>query len=327
MSNTAPISEAQLSAAAECIRDGRLVGMPTETVYGLAGNAFDEAAVSSIFQTKARPRFDPLIVHIAALADLSRLTVDPPGEALRLAEALWPGPITLVLRKTDAVGDLVTAGLPTVAVRMPGHPAALALIRRAGVPLAAPSANRFAGISPTTADHVRAAFSAAEVPIVLDGGPCEAGVESTVIAFAGGRPTILRPGAVTRESIERIIGPVNLATASSADAAQSSPGMSRKHYAPRTPMRLVSGDGLADVEVESGERVGLLAVGPVERTDRFAAVEVLSPSGDLAEAAARLFAAMRRLDDAKLDCIVAVLGPDRGLGLAINDRLRRAAAD
>jgi len=319
-----PATGEQLAVAAALLRRGELVGMPTETVYGLASHALKASAVARIFEVKGRPRFDPLIVHIAELAELPRLAASVPEAAMRLANELWPGPVTLVLPKTELVPDLVTAGLGTVAIRMPRHPVALALIRGAGVPVAAPSANRFGAVSPTTAAHVREAFSEEEVPIVLEGGACEAGVESTVISFASDRPTILRPGATTREQIEGLIGAVDVVQRDVDGQAQASPGMNTRHYAPGTPMTLVDAEHDLHAYGRSDKRVGLLTVGPVEATDGFAMVEVLSLTGDLAEAAAGLFAAMRRLDAAGLDRIVAMRGPGEGLGAAINDRLRRA---
>jgi L-threonylcarbamoyladenylate synthase len=310
-----------LSTAAAAIRAGHLVGMPTETVYGLAANALDSQAVLRVFQAKGRPTFDPLIVHVADVAQ-AWTVARPSARAERLARTLWPGPLTLVLPRTAIVPDLVTSGLDTVGVRCPDHPVALALIRAAGVPLAAPSANPFGRISPTTAAHVREQLGDA-VAVVLDGGPCRVGIESTVL-LPDPSPIILRPGGVTRERLEEILGePVAVAdrAARAASLPQQAPGMLPSHYAPVKPLRL-----RAPAEPwPTDPQVGVLAFtgGDVPRSCRYR--EVLSPRGDLAEAAAGLFAALRRLDASPAITLVAERVPDRGLGLGINDRLRRAA--
>ncbi|MCC7407294.1 MAG: threonylcarbamoyl-AMP synthase, partial [Phycisphaeraceae bacterium] len=208
MTNTAHDPRAMDQAVA-AIRAGRLVGLPTETVYGLAADALNVLAVASVFEVKARPHFDPLIVHVAGWSQLEMIAATVPSRAMTLVKKAWPGPVTIVVPKTSAVPDLVTAGLPSVAIRMPNHPLALELIRRCGTPLAAPSANRFGRISPTTAEHVRAEFGNT-VDVVLDGGPCRTGVESTVISFLepSAPPLILRPGGMSREAVEEILGPV-----------------------------------------------------------------------------------------------------------------------
>jgi L-threonylcarbamoyladenylate synthase len=309
--------------AAALIREGGVVAFATETVYGLGANAFDVDAVARVFEVKGRPRFDPLIVHLADPADLPRATTDIPERAERLAERFWPGPLTLVLPKSPEVPDLVTAGLPTVAVRVPDHPLATRLIARAGVPIAAPSANPFGRISPTTADHVREQLGMS-IDYLLDGGPCRVGVESTVLALSGEHSTLLRPGGVTAEEIEAVIGPVASATPDDAAGSrpQASPGLLSRHYAPRTPLQIV-GDA---TEISPGPQTGLLTLGAVPHPERFAAVEVLSEAGDLREAASRFFAALRRLDARGLERIMAVDFPDEGLGRALNDRLKRAAS-
>lgn len=314
----------ELDRAVATLRAGGVVGMPTETVYGLAGDALNPAAVARIFETKARPRFDPLIVHVTGLDAARALTTALPDAALVLAREFWPGPLTLVLPKRDLVPDITTSGLPAVALRVPSHPVALALLDAFGGPLAAPSANRFGSISPTTSQHVRREFGDA-VPIVLEGGPCETGVESTIVSFADGDPLLLRPGGLPIELIEARIGPVR--RPAPGEKRVLAPGMLERHYAPRTPMRLAAtlDDAVALALAASG-RAGLLALGPVADASSFATVEMLSHAGDLREAAAALFAAMRRLDAAGLDLIVAQRVPDEGLGLAINDRLRRASA-
>ncbi len=314
-----------VAEAAAQLRAGGVVAFPTETVYGLGADAFNERAVARVFELKGRPRFDPLIVHVAETADVETVASAFPAEARRLAEAFWPGPLTLVLPKREAVPDLVTAGLGTVGVRRPGHETAQALIAAAQTPIAAPSANRFGRISPTTAQHVRAEFG--DAVGVLDGGPCATGVESTVVSLTG-EPVVLRLGGVAVEAIEAVLGRA-VAVArpkqggDEAEEGRASPGMLERHYAPGT--RLVMVEDAAGLDPAGlGARVGLLAL-DAEPGGGWAAVEDLGGADDLAGAAARLFAAMRRLDEAGLDAIVAVRVPDRGLGRAINDRLRRAS--
>lgn len=309
-----PTLNSLVTRAKEIILAGGVVGLPTETVYGLAANAFDPLAVAMIFEIKGRPRFDPLIVHVPDISSLDSLVTEVSQTTQRLAGAFWPGPLTLVLPKRETIPDIVTAGLSSVAIRVPDHPIAHQLLGSVQVPLAAPSANRFGSVSPTTAEHVRQEFGDA-VPLVLDGGPCRSGVESTVLSLVE-EPTLLRPGAVAIEDIEAVIGPVHRLNKNKTRIL--SPGMSSRHYAPRT--RLYFG-GSRPIG-----RVGLLTLGPRSDVSEYAAVEVLSSSGNTVEAAANLFAAIRRLDAMKLDAIHAEPVPDQGLGLAINDRLRRASA-
>lgn len=325
------LSEARILAAARLLRDGGLVAFPTETVYGLGANALDPLAVAGIFELKGRPRFDPLIVHLAAadqlsmVADLAAIPTAIGGELIeKLVKRFWPGPLTLVVPKTDAVPGIVTADLSTVAVRVPDHPIALRLIQAAGVPIAAPSANRFGRTSPTTARHVADSF-ADQSPLILDGGPCRVGVESTVLSLIDSRPRLLRPGGVSVEELEEITGPIEraLPRSESENSPAAAPGMLASHYAPQTPLRLSADEAPHPV---NDHRCGLLAWRPTTTADEFAAVELLSPRGDLREAAANLFAAIRCLDQAGLDLIIATTPPPHGLGLAIQDRLRRAAA-
>jgi L-threonylcarbamoyladenylate synthase len=241
--------------------------------------------------------------------------------AQRLIDAFWPGPLTLVLPKTDRVPDLVTAGLSTVGVRMPSHPSALALLRQANVPIAAPSANHFGHVSPTTAQHVAEQLGS-RVDYILDGGACVVGIESTIVDVSGGQPTLLRPGGLALEKLEAVLGPIAIAAGKPVEnEPQLSPGRLSRHYATRTPLVIAEGKELSP----GGGRAGLLTLIADSLDIHYAAVEVLSPRGDLAEAAANLFAAMRRLDTAGLERIVARLVPETGLGRAINDRLRRAA--
>ncbi len=307
--------------AAEIIRQGGVVAFPTETVYGLGANAFDPLAVARIFEIKDRPYFDPLIVHISGFEEMAGLASAIPPDAEKLIRRCWPGPLTIVLSKKESVPDLVTSGLPTVAVRMPKHPMALRLIREAGCPLAAPSANPFGYVSPTTADHVREQLGD-RVDLILDGGPCEVGLESTIISFSEERPRLLRPGGLPLEEIEAIIGRVE--TYPVGETAPSSPGRLPRHYAPKTPIVIDRWKG--NLEVYQGKRVGLLAFREPEVVSLpFDHVEVLSPRGDLREAASNLFAAIRRLDALDLEAILAEAVPEAGLGRAIMDRLGRAS--
>ena len=303
-----------LERAAHIIRGGGLVAFPTETVYGLGADASRGEAVARIFEAKGRPRFNPLIVHVADVAQ-AEYYAEFAQNARRMAEEFWPGPLTLVLprRPNAALADLVSAGLPTVALRVPSHPVARALIEAAGVPIAAPSANISGRVSATTAQHVVADFGDS-VDLVLDGGASMEGLESTIIGFSASGPVLLRSGAVPREGIEAVLE-TELAVPSSKSAAQA-PGMLASHYAPRAHLRL-------DATVPwRGE--AFLAFGPTESCD--ADCLNLSESGNLREAAANLFAHLRRLDAAGPGTIAVAPIPEQGLGEAINDRLRRAAA-
>lgn len=314
----APDPAHDIEKAVALLRAGEVVGMPTETVYGLAADALRPEAAARIFAAKQRPLFDPLIVHAADRtgADACVAEWNPSAEAL--AAAFWPGPLTLVLPKRETIPDLVTSGLPFVAVRIPAHPVAAALLRAFGGPLAAPSANRFGRVSPTTAAAVREELGDA-VPLVLDGGPCAVGLESTIVAFPEGRPVLLRAGGISVEALEKAVGPVSLEKKDKTAAA--APGQLPQHYAPRTPLRLVASP--ADIPAADRPGTGLLGWGALDVTG-FAQVENLSATEDFTEAASRLFAALRALDGT-VDGIAAILLPERDLGRAINDRLRRAA--
>lgn len=326
-----------IARAAEALRQGKLVGMPTETVYGLAADAMNPQAVARIFQAKQRPAFDPLIVHIASQTMVQQVASQVPPLAQRLAEAFWPGPLTLVLPKQSTVADLVTSGLPTVAVRWPNHPVAQRLIEATDSPLAAPSANRFGGISPTRPEHVTAELGHCEsLAMVLDGGPCEHGVESTVVRVVDEQAYILRLGSLTLERLETVAGRDQLVTelnpTNEQDKTVASPGMLSRHYAPRTPLHLCHNlQHAIDLATTVTQPAGLLAFA-ISNTataqslaQHFAVVQDLSPGGDLVEAAAGLFAAMRRLDASDCKTLLAVRLPDRDLGRAMNDRLQRAA--
>jgi L-threonylcarbamoyladenylate synthase len=308
------VTEEAIGQAAQALAKGDLVAFPTETVYGLGANALDAAAVVRVFAAKERPRFNPLIVHVPDLATAERYAVFD-VTARKLAQAFWPGPLSLVLPKRDdcPIADLVTAGLDTIALRAPNHPVAQALLAAAKLPIAAPSANRSGRISPTQASHV--AFEPGDDPaMILDGGPCSLGLESTVVGLAGPEPILLRLGAVPREAIEAVLGAT--LTQAKADAAIASPGQLERHYAPNTALRLEARD------VRAGE--ALLAFGPDAPQGARHSIN-LSPKGDLAEAAARLFAALRELDARGASAIAVMPIPNHGLGEAINDRLRRAA--
>jgi len=312
-------SPAQVAAAAAALRAGSCVAFPTETVYGLGADATNARAVAQIFAIKRRPTFDPLIVHLADPARLDSVAATVSEVARELARRFWPGPLTLVLPKRSLIPDLVTAGLPSVAVRVPDHPLARRLIELARTPVAAPSANPFGYVSPTTAAHVRAQLGEA-LDIVLDGGACRVGLESTIVSLLGDVPEVLRPGGVSVEDLRAAVGEVALARR---DSPLLAPGQLPRHYAPRHLLRLIA----ATTEVASAARRGaaLIAPAPLEDTAGFARVEVLSPSGDLGEVAARLFAALRLLDACAYTALYALPVREEGVGRAIMDRLRRAA--
>lgn len=304
-----------LRRAAEALRTGGLVAFPTETVYGLGADATDDRAVARIFQAKNRPDFNPLIVHVPD-ADIAATLVDIPDAAQRIADQFWPGGLTLVLpRKPGSpVSRLATAGLDTIAIRVPAHDLARRLLRETGRPVAAPSANPSGRLSPTTAAHVAAGLGDA-VDVIVDGGPCPLGLESTILGFFDGRPVLLRPGAVAAEEIEAVCG--SLATPETETPTRpNAPGQLASHYAPRAALRLNAAD------VDEGE--AFLGFGPPPAG--MAATETLSAGGDLVEAAARLFAVLHELDTHGWARIAVAPIPETGLGRAINDRLRRAAA-
>jgi len=307
LSKTVPAGAGTIARAAQMLRDGLLVAFPTETVYGLGADARNGTAVAGIFAAKGRPRFNPLIVHVRDLAEAERHALFSPA-ARRLAEKFWPGALTLVLprRAGTPLSELVSAGLDSVALRVPAHPVAADLLREAAIPIAAPSANLSGRISATTAAHVAGGLGD-KIDLILDGGATSLGVESTVVGFDGEIPILLRPGAIAREAIEEIAGPLH-----APDAAIRSPGQLESHYAPRAALRL-------NARTINGGEV-LLGFG----ASREAKLN-LSPTGDLREAASNLFAMLHELDSQALRIAVAPI-PETGLGEAINDRLRRAAA-
>ena len=328
------IKRAEIEYAAQLLRAGRLVAFPTETVYGLGANALDAEAVARIYAVKGRPATSPLIVHVASAEIAQSLVAVWPDTAQRLTKKFWPGPLTLVLpvprREMDlrpverdpaalqysTVPPIVTAGLPTVGLRMPAHPLALALIRASGVPIAAPSANRFTQLSPTTADHVRASLGP-DVDYILDGGSCQVGIESTVLSLAGPRPILLRPGGVSRPQIEALIGPI--CAGSQFTGAHPAPGMHPRHYSPRTALLLVTAGSLP----EHGQGIYLQYLHPPNRTDLAARQMPYSAS----DYAAALYCQLHEADAGNYDWIAVDVPPSGPDWEAVHDRLRRAASN
>jgi len=308
-------------AAVELLRKGEIVTLPTETVYGLAADALDPIAVAKIFEAKGRPRFDPLIVHLPDQNWLEKI-IEPPTQdrqmILRLTEKFWPGPFTMVLRKRDIVPEIVTAGLETAAIRISAHLIFSEIVRALGKPLAAPSANRFGRISPTTARHVLDELDG-HIPLIIDGGPTTHGIESTIVSVHDGKIDILRRGPITSEQLSAF-GEVDIATER---AKISAPGQLPSHYAPKTPLRIV--DDLKSFRLETNQRCALLAWNPIKSDQRFVAIRNLSEKQELREAAANLFGYLRELDQLDVDLIVAEQVPEQGLGAAILDRLQRAS--
>lgn len=306
--------------ARQMLEAGHPIGIPTETVYGLAANACSPAAVARIFEVKNRPTFDPLIVHVPDAAAAQRYAAHWPETARRLAEAFWPGPLTLLLEKRETIPDLVTAGLSRVGLRVPAHPLAQRLLHLLDFPLAAPSANPFGYISPTTAQHVFDQLQG-RIPYILDGGACGVGVESTIIGFESGHTIVYRLGGLGLEQLEAVAGPLVLQLHQSSNPA--APGMLTTHYAPRKTLYL----GVVEALRERFPmiRAGWLTLRPLPEPPAGSLCIALSPTGDLKEAAQNLFAAMRLLDQSDVDIILAEPMPETGLGRAINDRLKRAA--
>ena len=309
-----------VSKAAALLRKGNTVALPTETVYGLAADALNPIAVAKIFEAKERPRFDPLIVHLPSRDCLERVAkIDNESRDLveKLIAHFWPGPLTLVLGRQPIVPEIVTAGLDTVAVRISPHEIFAEIVRAFGKPLAAPSANRFGRISPTTAQHVQDELGG-RIPLIVDAGPTAHGIESTIIAVHGGRIDVLRRGPITAEQLS-VFGKINIVTAEKVSA----PGQLPSHYAPKTPLRLV--EDFDSFLPKPNQHCALLAWNAIENDERFVAIRNLSERKDLREAAANLFRCLRELDALDVDLIVAEPVPDQGLGAAIMDRLRRAS--
>jgi L-threonylcarbamoyladenylate synthase len=318
---------AEIDRAAHLLRAGCLVAFPTETVYGLGASALDAEAVARIYAVKGRPGTSPLIVHVSSIDMAQSLVANWPENANRLARRFWPGPLTLVLKKLvlekrPAIPAIVTAGLPTVGLRMPAHPIALTLIRAADVPLAAPSANRFGELSPTTADHVRRSLSS-EVDFILDGGPCKVGIESTVLSLAEPRPTLFRPGGISRTDLEAIVGPVASAPEVQAGALQTgahpSPGLHSRHYSPRTTLYLVTNGKLP----AQGQGIYLQHASPPNRPD----TKTIQMPTAAADYAAALYEKLHEADAANVDWITVDLPPNAPEWEAVQDRLRRAASN
>jgi L-threonylcarbamoyladenylate synthase len=308
------VDPAEIDRAAQLLRGKHLVAFPTETVYGLGANALDAEAVAHIYAVKGRPATSPLIVHVASIEMAKSLAAEWPEAAHRLATMFWPGPLTLVLPKRSAVPDIVTAGLPTVALRMPSHPIALALIRAVGVPLAAPSANRFTELSPTTAQHVRQSLGS-EVDLILDGGPCQVGIESTVLSLVDTPATLLRPGAISRAEIEALVGPITTAQEVHS-GAQPSPGMHPRHYSPRKALFLTRDGSLPG----QGHGIYLQHRNPPSRPD----VAIREMPQSAADYAAALYHALHQADAGNYAWIAVDLPPDTPDWEAVQDRLRRA---
>ena len=308
-----------ISKAITLLTNEQLVAIPTETVYGLAGNIFSEKAIKSIFSTKKRPFFNPLIVHIPSVDSLDGIVIHVPEKAKLLAEAFWPGSMTLVLKKNDKIPDIITAGKDTVAVRVPNHPLTLELLRQLPFPLAAPSANPFGSISPTKPEHVERYFKD-DIQQVLDGGSCTNGIESTIIGFDNDEPIIYRLGALALEDIEAVVGEIHIKNKE--EATPDAPGMLARHYAPSTRTFLVD-DVANEVEKHQGKKIGIL-VFKNSLNDASLTEIILSEKGSMQEAASKLYDSLHELDHQKLDVIITERFPDNGLGKSINDRLQRA---
>ncbi|MGK7390428.1 MAG: L-threonylcarbamoyladenylate synthase [Candidatus Cyclobacteriaceae bacterium M2_1C_046] len=303
------------------LKKGDLVAIPTETVYGLAANAFNPDAVAQVFKAKNRPEFDPLIVHISSLKDLHTITENIPEKAITLAKALWPGPLTLLLSKKNIISDLVTAGMERVAVRIPAHPLITELLNNIDFPLVAPSANPFGYISPTNAHHVDDQLGD-KIPYILDGGECKVGIESTIVGFENEKTIIYRLGGVSKEKIEQLIGETEVMAQSTSNP--KAPGMLKSHYAPRK--KIILGDLPTLIKEWEGHKIGVLSFKETFLANAEIKQVKLAPDGKMETAAKALFSSLRQLDQEDVEVILAEEVPDYGLGRAINDRLRRAAA-
>lgn len=307
----------QIAIAAQHIREGKLVAFPTETVYGLGANALNPHAVARIFELKERPAFDPLIVHIADINDIERLTSKKDERVNKLAARFWPGPLTIILPKSNLVPDIVTSGLETVGIRMPDHPVALELIRLSGCPIAAPSANKFGQLSPTKARHVSKQLP--DVDFLLDGGQARVGIESTIIRLNDSGFEILRHGFITREEIECFLPYHELPQEEKNNIV--SPGMLKSHYSPEKPIYLASDLNINSIDRSKAAHLSLKG----ENAGGYRITEILAPDGNLSTAAVNLFAAIHRLEESDVDFIVAEPVPEKGIGIAIMDKLRKAA--
>lgn len=310
-----------LNMAMAALEKEEPIAIPTETVYGLAANAYSEKAIKKVFHLKNRPLNNPLIVHIKSISFLPEVAQDIPPAAFQLAEKFWPGPLTLLVRKNQRITDFITAGKDTVAVRVPNHPITLELLHQLNFPLVAPSANPFSFISPTKADHVFNYFKD-ELPIILEGGECEKGIESTIIGFENNQAILYRLGAISIEEIENEIGEVKILNQNNQDP--KAPGMLSKHYSPKTEL-LLSTKIEETIKNLPDKKIGLLLFKNEIASTFPVKQEILSKKGNLPEAAKNLYAAMHRLDNQNLDIIIAEIFPNEGLGKSINDRLQRAA--
>jgi L-threonylcarbamoyladenylate synthase len=305
--------------AAELLKAGNLVAIPTETVYGLAANALDELAVAKVFEAKNRPHFDPLIIHTFSLEKAQEYVSEIPEALKKLAEKFWPGPLTLLLPKRNVIPDLVTAGLDSVAVRVPSHPLTLSLLQHLERPLAAPSANPFGYISPTSPEHVDKQLGD-KLEYILDGGTCEVGLESTIVGMEEGKICVYRLGGLSLEEIEKVVGNVELKLNESSDP--KAPGQLKSHYAPLKPLFI--GDIEELIRKNSSKKIGIICFGKQNLQGYFTLN--LSEKADLTEAAANLFSVLRKMDESDVDLILCSYLPETGLGPAINDRLKRASA-
>lgn len=309
-----------ISVAKQFLEKAQLVAIPTETVYGLAANALDPIAVAKIFEAKERPTFDPLIVHTHSLEEVYNFVTEIPPQLLKLAKAFWPGPLTLLLPKKEIIPNLVTSGLDRVGVRIPNHLLTLELLSQLTFPLAAPSANPFGYISPTTAEHVQKQLGG-KIPYILDGGSCEVGLESTIVGEENGEITIYRLGGLSIDDIENIVGKVSVQLNQSSNP--KAPGQLKSHYAPKKPVYI--GD-LKELQTKySNQKIGAIVFGEENKLQENVLSKNLSPTKNYQEAAVNLFSFLRELDEASVDVIICELLPEQSLGLAINDRLRRAA--
>ena len=317
---TMSIISKDISKAVALLEAEEIVAIPTETVYGLAGNIYSEKAVNAIFETKKRPFFNPLIVHIPSIDKLNDIVDYVPKKAKLLAEAFWPGPITLVLKKKSSIPNLITAGKDTVAVRVPNHPLTLELLNLLDFPLAAPSANPFSSISPTTADHVETYFKDT-IKMVLDGGACTSGIESTIIGFENDEPIIYRLGSTSLEDIEAVVG--NVVIKNKEEVSPDAPGMLERHYAPKTTT-ILTDTILETLQLYKDKRIGLIMFQSEIDNPNIEVQIALSKSGSLKESASNLYDVLHQLDKMHLDVIIAEKFPDYGLGKSINDRLTRA---
>jgi L-threonylcarbamoyladenylate synthase len=309
-----------IAKAVALLNNEDVVAIPTETVYGLAGNIYSEKAILKIFEVKQRPLFNPLIVHIHSVDQLQEIVSEFPEQAQLLAKAFWPGSLTLLLPKKSSVPDLITAGKDTVAVRIPNHPVTLGLLKKLSFPLAAPSANPFNRISPTSSSHVEDYFQDS-ISLVLEGGKCSNGIESTIVGFENNEAVLYRLGSISIEEIETVIGSIRVKNKS--EVAPNAPGMLARHYAPRTKTYLVT-DIEKFIKDYKGKKIGVLKFTGDLNFSNMEQVEILSKSGDLKEAASNLYSVLHKLDTLNLDMIIAERFPEIGLGKSINDRLERA---